>query len=321
MAFREILKILPSVDGTAMNKMFSVLNNRFKQVSKKFGKGMMSTLKGGGILGAVGMIANKLMDPLKEANEQITGTLDRAGQLTDYADQFGTTSGNLFKLTQLAASKGIDPEQLYQMIQKFQSSIVDAQADPNKDTSVRAFVGTKDFAEGFYRFIQNMQSMSSEDQTRVQQEVFGEKAILRMAAFLRTDFAKQERALGLKSGDAYTPTISRANDVSDLSARLTTRTEGQDFLNKANATTAEIVRLRNQQQQRINAQNLEGLKNYEKLQALEAAATEMQGMMQEGLMKMGVFAKDIKELVNQVKMTAEDIKNSKLIRGIFGGGK
>ncbi len=50
--FKEILQIIPKVNAADLRAMESSLSGRFANVSKKFGKGMLAALTGGGIAGA-----------------------------------------------------------------------------------------------------------------------------------------------------------------------------------------------------------------------------------------------------------------------------
>ena len=205
------------------------LTTRFGRIAKKFGKGLVATLTGGGVAGlALGLI-DKLLNPLKETQEAIDRVLAQGDDVVTNAKQFNTTAGKLFKLQQLAKSTGLDASQLDLLITKFQTAVAEAEADPNKQSAVRQFVGEKDTAEGFFKFIQSLQRLDKNAQVRAQQEVFGEKQILKMADFLNTDFAKQSALIGGRSAEEFTPGLEKLGELNDLKDALAVKRENEDL--------------------------------------------------------------------------------------------
>lgn len=196
--FKEILKIDPRIEGRDLDRMEKSLNGRFARVAKKFGGGLASVLKGGALLGVATSFIDKLLSPYEDTLAAINKSLNVGDDLDDYAQQFNTTAGNLARLQAVGQAKGLDPEQTRLLLGKFQGKVAEATADPTKDSSVRAFVGREDMAEAFFEFVQSMDDLTAVQKNLVQQEVFGEKQILKAADFFNSakDFGKILQDLG-----------------------------------------------------------------------------------------------------------------------------
>jgi methyl-accepting chemotaxis protein len=126
--FSEILKIIPKLDSKDLANMERTLGIRFARVAKKFGGGIMSVLKGGGILGTATFFLDKILNPLKEVQESIDKTLKSGDDLKTYAKQFNTTAGNLARLQAFGKATGLDADSLRTILEKFQSSVAQSGA-------------------------------------------------------------------------------------------------------------------------------------------------------------------------------------------------
>lgn len=319
--FTEVLKIITTMDGAALNKMTNRLQTRFMKIAKKFTSAISMVFKGAGFLGAATVLIDKLLNPLKEINESISRTLAQAGDLTDFADEFGSTSGNLLKLQQLAGAKGVESEALYQMLNKFQNTIAEATADPTKQTSVRQFVGQEDMVAAFYTFIQNLKKMSKTDRLLVQQEVFGEKLGLRGSAFLNADFGELEKQIGAKSGAYYTPKIARIDALGDLEDVLAARRNLNDWNAKNNVLNEDMIRQRDRQARLELEQENIRIGNYQSLAKISEASTQILTLVDQGVSMLGGLIDMVKKLSDTVIEGVKTIKNSKLVRGFFGKGE
>jgi hypothetical protein len=313
--FTEILKIIPRLDPGDLAKMERALTTRFGRIAKRFGKGLAGALKGGGIAGlAVGLI-DKLLNPLKEVQESIDKVLKQGDDVVTNAAQFNTTAGKLFKLTQLGKSTGIQEDDLYMLMAKFQTSIAEAEADPKKKTSVRQFVGEKDTAEAFFQFIQSLQKMDKNQQILVQQEVFGEKQILKMADFLQTDFTKQLKLIGAKGGDAYTPGLEKLAGLNDLADALEAKRTLDDTMAKSRVINEGIVKSRDSQIRAELDRENERIKSYQSLATISETSTKIFTVIERGMVILTDMATKMSGLTEYIKK----FSGKRLLRGIFGG--
>jgi hypothetical protein len=220
--FKEILKIFPQVDSASLGKMERTLNGRFARVAKKFGKGIIGSLIGGGLLGAAVGVIDKLLNPLKEVQEAIDRTLQSADDIVSNAEQFGTDSGTLAKIQGFGKASGLDAEGVNTLISKFQVALAENQADPTKNTSVSAFRGEKDSAKAFFEFIQSLQELGKRDKAAallVQQEVFGEKQILKAAEFLNADFLALSKSLSGVSAEQLAGANNKLAGIKDVASQ------------------------------------------------------------------------------------------------------
>ncbi len=227
----EILRVKPKLDNSDANRMERSLTQRFTRVAKKFGKGLGSILKGGGIAGIGLALIDKILNPLQDTQDSIDKMLAKADQISDMSEQFGTTEGRLFKLQALAQAKGLEAGELNLLIGKFQTAVAEAIADPSKATSVRQFAKPgQDTAESFFKFIQSMQSLSKDKQILVQKEVFGEKQILKAADFLNTkNFQVLADMMRLQSAEFYTQRIKKGASLANYEDALASRRDSEHF--------------------------------------------------------------------------------------------
>src|SRR5690606_31986576 len=119
----EILKIIPKIDAKDLKAMENTLSARFKKIAKGFGKGLASVIKGGGIAGIGLALIDKVLNPLKEVQDAIERTLKANDDVATNAKQFETTAGKLSKLIALGQATGLESEDLYKLISKFQGSV------------------------------------------------------------------------------------------------------------------------------------------------------------------------------------------------------
>lgn len=263
--FSDILKIIPKLDEKDLKKMQNNLQSRFTKIAKGFGKGLASAITGGGIVALGAMIINKLLNPLKETQEAIDKILKDSDDVVTNAQQFETTTGNLVKLRALGTATGLEPDQLYMLLTKYQTAVAEARQDPTKQTSVRKFVDEKDTVAGFFSFIQAMQKLTKEQQVLVQKEVFGEKQILKMADFLSSDFPKLIKQVGGPSTAVLGQSANKAGQLNDYADILKARREQEDLVNKADRLNLPMI-FRGDQAERMRLQREnERISNYNML--------------------------------------------------------
>lgn len=318
--FSEVLKIKPQLDSSDASKMERNLTQRFGKISKKFAKGLGAALLGGGVTGlALGLI-EKLLNPLKETQETIDKMLKQGDDIVTNAKQFGTTAGKLFKLQQLAKSTGLDPDALFMAMNKFQVAVAEAKADPTKQTSVRKFVDKTDTADAFFEFIQGLQVLGKQDKGKellVQQEVFGEKQILKMADFLQTDFSKQMGKVGLLDSEAYTPSLEKLGGLNDRKDELAAGNEAIDMVNKASVINAGMIGQQAMQQSLQNQRETERISAYKQLADINRITETALAVLEKGALDL------VKILSNSANLSsfASQLSVSRIFRGILGGGK
>src|SRR5690606_7364854 len=104
-----------------LRKMARALSERFTRVAKTFGRGLSRIFKGGALLGGLNLIIDRLINPLKEVQETLDRLLGVSDNLSTFAGQLNTTSGNLAKLQALATSAGINQERLLNLLTRYQT--------------------------------------------------------------------------------------------------------------------------------------------------------------------------------------------------------
>jgi len=281
MVITEILKVKPQLDAAGLNKMETTLNARFARVAKKFSFGLANVIKGGGLVGlALGFI-DKLLNPLKETQDAIERMINQGDDIVANAEQFGTTAGKLFKLTKFAEASGLDAAGLNMLLTKYQTSIAEAQADPNKQTAVRAYANDTDIADSFFQFIQSLNKMDRNQQVLVQKEVFGEKQTLKMADFLRQDFSKLQTLTGLRPADAYDKSLNNLGNLNDRLAGLRAGATAEDTLQKGKSITQSMIDSIARTEQRDLARENERIQNFKNLKSISDTMTNVMAVLEQ----------------------------------------
>lgn len=317
------------MDSSDLKKLEDQLQSRFTKISKKFGKGLMDVLKGGGIAGlALGLI-DKLLNPLQAVQESMDRMLKTSDDLATQANQFNTSSGKLFKLVQIGKSAGLDQEGLFTLITKFQLAVAQATANPQDQSvsSVRNFTGQKDTAEAFFNFIQSLKAMEDETQRiLIQNQVFGEKQIGKMSEFLNLNFAKQFRATGLdkKSSETFTKAIDKMAKLSDLADILKVKNENKDIIDKSRLINESMIKQRAKSDAlALEKENLQ-IKSYNDLAAISDTVSKIMLIVEQGVGLIGKLINMVTPFINQATDFMQKFLKSPLmrgVRGLFGGGK
>lgn len=316
--FTDILKIVPKIDEAELRKMQTNLQSRFTKIAKSFGKGIANSLKGGGIAGIGLALIDKVLNPLKETQEAIDRMLKTSDDIATNATQFNTSTGKLFKLVQLGKAQGLDQDNLFQLITKFQTAVAEAKADPSKNSAVQQFTGVTDTAEGFFSFIQSLQKMNRNDQLLVQQQVFGEKQILKMAEFLQSDFPKILKQTGL----AKTSDIGLGKNLDKL-AEL----EYQDRINQVKRETGDVftkgalinesmIRERDKAERLALDRENQRIQSYTDLQNLSNTTTQIMTLVENGIGMLGKLIGVVTPAMEKMVQAVDRLMKSPVLRGI-----
>lgn len=264
----EVLKIIPKVDGATLGAMETSLKKRFDNVAKKFGKGIVASIAGGGIVGAAVGLLNKLLSPLQSLEDSINRTLENANQTSISAQEFGTSSGQMARLQAFAKANGVDQGELGLLLEKFQSAVANAALNPDQPTAVSNFVGQKDMAEAFFQFIQSVKKLDPVVQNLVRQEVFGQREIFRASGLFNADFKGQNSLLGGDSAK-LTEEIASLNKAKQLQDLLSGQRDMREIDEKSKLITPKVIGdLENyhNQQARFENKDMTGVQAMIKLQ-------------------------------------------------------
>ncbi len=316
--FSEILKIIPRLDNKDLAQLERSLNTRFSRVAKKFGGGVMAALKGGGIAGiALGLI-DKLLNPLKETQEAIDRTLKASDDLVTNAKQFNTTPGRLAKIQAFAGSTGLDPGTLSMMMTKFQTAVAEATQDPSKNKSVKNFVGEKDIAAAFFEFIQALQTMDSTQRLLVQQEVFGEKLILKQADLLNTDMTKLNKFFAKFDSDQLTKALNKTADLNDLTETLAQVRNLDDIQKKSSIINEGMVLSRDKSERFQLARENERIQSYKDLRAISDTSDRIFGLVETGVLQLGKFISFVTPAITKIVEAIERFSKNNPFKKFFG---
>lgn len=320
--FSSILKIIPKLDESTLRKMEKNLQSRFTKVAKGFGRGLQAAVKLGGIASIGLALIDRILNPLKEIQEAIDRTLKSSDDVVTNAKQFNTTAGKLSKLIALGESTGLDQDSLFMLINKFQTAVAEAGADPKAPSSVRAFVGREDSAAAFFEFIQSLQKMGKNEQLLVQQNVFGEKQILKMADFLQTNFVEQFKKIRINKFN--TAQLTRDQEylggLSDRSDELAATRKLGDIGAKARAINDSMITARNRSEQLALDKENKRIQSYNDLAKLSDTAEKIMGLVDSAVAMLGKAVGFITDKLKPFIENLEKLLQSPFFKGIFKGG-
>jgi hypothetical protein len=324
----EVLKIQPKLDDKELNKMEKSLGSRFARIAKGFGRGLK--LASVAALGAA--VLDKLVNPLNEVKQAIDRTLGKADDIVTNAKQFNTSTENLLKLRALGNVRGVTNENIDLLLTKFQGAVAQAKQNPNdpNNSAVRNYIGENDTAKAFYNFILQLQKMDKNQQVLVQQQVFGEKQILKMAEFLQ-DTGFQESAKSLEKVN-FAKAAKGAESLAELNDRMAanrTVNELRDLTNKAAVIDRSTIA--NVNQSEINALRRENGRIGRSAQAFtaEERMAEIQDNVEklttELITQLPILMDGLNTVVDLLRKSVEGwrmifdlLKNSTIVRGIKG---
>lgn len=318
--YNEVLNFKPQLDPSDLRKMEKSLASRFAAVTKKFGKGLLAGLTGGGLAGVGLSILERMLNPLKETQDAIDRTLKTAGDVVSNANQFGTTAGRLYRLQALAGTKGLDPGELYAALGKFQTAVAEARIDPTKPTAVRQFVGIQDTAEGFYEFIQALQKLPKDLQIAAQQEIFGEKAILRLADFLNSNQRELADDANLPDSTRLDFALKKGDRMSTMAQMLEARRNAEDMIRKLGVgkgglinegmVTARDAQLRAELEKENNR-----IANYQNLMKIEQTSSAILGLLEKSGLK---ILNEILGVLKNASSIIDKIPGLRALKGLTG---
>lgn len=324
--FNEILKIIPKIDSKDLQAMQTALQTRFAKVAKGFGKGLVNAFKGGGIAGAALGLIDKLLNPLQEVQESIDRTLKTSDDLATNAEQFNTTTSKLYKLTALAKSQGLDNDNLFMLITKFQTAVAQSKADPNDKSvsSVREFQGA-DTADEFFKFITSLQGATKDQQLLIQQQIFGEKQILKMAEFLQSDFPKlfKDTNLDKINDQKFNAVVQKGARLEGLDKALEVSRDTDRIFKNGGAINESMIRAKDKSERIAMEKEALRIKSYTDLSALSDTTAQIFTLVDKGVGLLGSFIPTITKSIDKLVMAADKVMNSGFVRGVKGlfGGK
>lgn len=322
-----ILKVIPKMDSKDIQAMVDSLGSRFKKIAKGFGKGLIDTIKGGGFGDILGKAADRLLAPLKEVQEAIDKTLHSSDDIATMAEQFNTSSGKLFKLVQLGKATGIDQEQLFTLITKFQTAVAQAKINPEDQSvnSVKNFVGKKDTGDAFFDFISQLRKLTAEQRVLVEGQIFGEKQVNKVADFVQTDLDAVAKRIGIASvgSDIVSKKINKLAGLNDLTDELSAGQGFKDTLKKADLINETTVRDRAAQEQRSLDKENKRIASYDNLQTIATVAENVDAAIDGVVLKLGELSTKVIPAVEKIASKVEAFAQSPTMRGVFNmfGGK
>lgn len=318
--FSSILKVIPKLDAATLRGMERTLQSKFTKLAKGFGKGLMSAIKGGGIAGLALGLVDKLLNPLKEVQEAIDASLKSSDDISTNAKHFRTSTGRLAKGIAIAESAGLDQDSFFTLLNKFQSAKDEAKEDPNKPSAVRNFADRKDTLEAFFDFMSGLKKMEGSKRTVIENEVFGERNVLKLADLAEMDYAKQYTKLKLntRSTDLATKRIDKGAALNDLSDELAAVRKYDRSVRLPGMLNESMAYAKDRTDRLAEKREEQRIGSYHSLVALSNTSEKMMILLEGLVAKVGDFIPKATKFIDTVMVKIDKLLSSPWIRGIFG---
>lgn len=280
-----ILKIKPQLDQAEAAKMEKSLFARFKNVGKTVKKTLKDVVSGGLLGFAVGL-AQSMLSPIEEVENRIKSMLDRATDLRDISEEFGTSAGKMQNLQNVAMINGLKPDQLKSMMESFKQTVDEAEnkifrkEDLDEKTSlVKGFVGSKDMAEAFFQFVQSLREIQGQQRESIEKSLFGKVMYGGAKRFIDN--------AGVVSMANPNPNVQAVNNqVEKLSTmgdnyQLNKMIQDQEEMrNYAISLNERFINGMVANEERQKARELRQLQNYDELAKARLAIDKLNGIME-----------------------------------------
>lgn len=280
--FKEVLLITPKLSNADLSAMDRSLNRRFTSIAKRFGKGLLGALAGGGLVGIAAGLIDKLLNPLKEIQEAISRTLEQGDDLATNAKQFNASPGELGYLMAHAKAAGLDTATLFTALSKYQTALAEAKADPTKDTPVRQYANDKNVVQSFIEFLEQMKLKDKDKQILIQQDLFGEKFILKMAQFSQRNLS-DNRTIGGPGVKAVSAAAEKIDQVAGLEKLKGAQNWLKDFVEKSNGISSDIILLQEAERERKQREENKDLQAYQNFAAFSELAEFIKSVPKDAL--------------------------------------
>jgi len=316
----EVLRIKAVLDNASAKIMEMKLAGRFKKVTKVFSSGLKAAVSGT-VLGIGLNLLAKILNPIQELEEKLDALLGKGKNVTELADRFNTDSGKVLRLQAVGERLGVAPEDLNKLMESYADAIETARDEikkPLEDQSEATkilktdFLGEKDLAEGFFRFMQSLKKASPEDRRKVEKEVLGEQLFGFKKRFADADFKKEfkslpsDKILGKANGK-----VSDANEAITI-ARVNRETI--DYIKNAGTLGPKVIDGANKLgQARSDAENANFATLDEKLVTARGTEAAMTGI-KSGLDKLN-------QGIANLTVILEKMSKAGIFRNLLGGGK
>ena len=186
--------------------------------------------------------------------------------------------------------------------------------------ALKNYVNDKDIADSFFQFIQELKKMDKNQQRLVQEQVFGEKQVLKMSEFLNKDFKQllKDSGLGQISSKRLGGAVTKAGDLNDKLEGLRAAQEANNIIEASAKINAGTINAIAQREKEEAAREIARIDAYANLAAISNTVTRIMTAVEEVLNQVGRFFKFIEPVIKTYEGFLKQLMNSKFMRGILG---
>jgi hypothetical protein len=281
----EIVKIKPVLEHSAVQAMEKTLNQRFKNVAGKFGRGLSGAFRtgfkfliGGAALGYL----MKILNPIRETNDAINETLNNADSIDTQSKQFGTTSGKLARTMAVTGAVGLTQDETIQAILRMQEKI--GLARTGEDKTLEKFVDIKDSVVAFKEVIKSLREMTDKEKMLVMAgDIFGGRAAIsgKFSELFQTDIEAMEKRMRLPGEGEITSSMTRLASIEEFKRVGEGKQALTDLLNKSREITKETIRKQLEAKRLDDERTTSQIKGYKAMADMDNNIKEIMNVVRE----------------------------------------
>lgn len=215
MAIRKTVIVEPKITNSAKNKMKRDIEKPFEQMNKSFG-GIKAFFAGAAIaagVAAITRVVGNIRESFKDGADTLLQVVDRLDKVNDRAGFYGANTAQLGQVERLAGIKGLNQDQFYMVLDRFQEAILTARKDnPN---SVSQF--STDTLTAFRQWQSGLSNMTDIAARNAEiTRVLGMRIAGNASDFLTSDLGSLSKQLGVGMSSGQYKQAESAQDVVEL---------------------------------------------------------------------------------------------------------
>lgn len=256
------LKIKAVLDKGDAQELQDDLDQRFTNVSNKFGRSLLAGVKRFAIGAAITAAVGAILSDIDKLNGEIDNTLEKYKDLKDRSRETGLTAGEYFKTNELLKLAGVNNfdalfAQFRQTLEKTNRGI---------PTPLAEFKGQTATADTFLQVISSLRRAAPEERRLLAGQIFGEGNVGAIDKLAMTDLQTlANRAFRGVDTDQLDQALSQGYVAAQEQMVLALRREMENLQNRSAIITSDTVRAQDKYMRAEDSRTNAQFENYQLL--------------------------------------------------------
>ncbi len=340
--FSEVLRIKPVLDTATTKQMEQSLSSRFARVAQRFGQGLKAVVKGSIIGISLGLLS-KLLNPIEALEDKIKKLMGEGTDIRDLAERFGSSSGEVRQLQDVAQTLGVTPDQFKDMLMKYAEAIEKGREElsnpfvaPSPSTvAVKEFIGEKNIVKSFTDFISGLKAVGqgpgdrvqlapgqfrqrtgAEARQAVEKEVFGQAQFGGAKRLIDANIPDIAKSINEPNVQKLTEAFNKTASLADQKRALDVQADTSDFLNAAAKLNEKMITDMAASERLQAERDTKQLASYDDLRKAANGIEELKG----GFIELSNYAAKGIGYLGELTQFVSGLKNSRVFN-LFNGGR